>query len=37
MRNTADLQAAVDADYEGADLTADACVEEHGENILATH
>ena len=37
MRNTADLQAAVDADYEGADLTAGARVDEHRENVLATH
>ena len=27
----------MNTDEEGADLTDDACVEEHGENILATH
>ena len=31
------LQTTMNADNEGADLTAVACVEEHGENILATH
>ena len=31
------LHAAVDADYEGAELTAGASVEEHGEDVLAAH